>query len=267
MAPGSAANAPCHDPAPALLPRPVAAVLCGDRGHPDDRGRRRAVPAARRDGQLASSTRRCRRRRPRATNLYETKREDAMVAARAVAGRRRARDARSTTRTRRQVRRRLDQLARRDRRRADRARGRRASGRFETGTPTGDRGRVRRSCRTRTRRPSGEITVSTTTAEDYAVEVRRLLEVQVARRPRRRGAGVDDPALRGRPAAGDAGRGRHGRRAPTTASTRFTAARAGRPGDDRGLFAPVIDDAEHARAIVVIVGSRSASSRWRSSSR
>ena len=42
----------CHAPAPALLSRPLAAVLRRDRHRADDRGRRRAVPAARCGGTI-----------------------------------------------------------------------------------------------------------------------------------------------------------------------------------------------------------------------
>ncbi len=54
-----------HDPAPALLPRPVAALLRSDRARPDHRRGRRAVPAHRRGRHVRGWTRGWTRRRRR----------------------------------------------------------------------------------------------------------------------------------------------------------------------------------------------------------
>ncbi len=111
-----------------------------------------------------------------ATRLYEIKREDAMVAARAVQD-----DVGLATaindKNEEQVRQRLDQLARRigAKRIVLEVRD---FGRFETGTPTAIAAAAGRLL-DENAKDVGEITVSTTTAEDYALEVRRLLDVQV----------------------------------------------------------------------------------------
>jgi diguanylate cyclase (GGDEF)-like protein len=183
-----------------------------------------------------------------ATNLFETKREDAMVAARAVQD-----DVDLATaindENEMQIDRRLDELARR----IDAERivlvitG---LGTYETGTPTAiaaANGRLQDE----NGRDIGEITVSTTAAEGYALELRRLLEVQA--RVDRDGAVLATtlPALENVPLSEESP-------ADVTADgvdyrvSRFTA----REPDDQltivSLFAEI--EPRSTRALVVVVG-------------
>ena len=71
----------CYAPAPALFPRPVAALLRCDRRRTHDRGRARAVPAARRERTTSSSIRTLAQAQKGAQNLYKEARGRAMAAA------------------------------------------------------------------------------------------------------------------------------------------------------------------------------------------
>ena len=163
-----------HDPAPALFPRPVAAVLRGNRRHSDDRGRHRAVSAARRERQL-QARRAAVQAQTGAQNLYKRGARAAMVArgpcrADVAAGDGDQRQGQGGA-----IQRRLDQLAGR----SGRSRScscRPGSGRFETGTPDGDRRRAGRAAGRATAADRAHH-VSVDVGEMYAHEVERLLEV------------------------------------------------------------------------------------------
>ena len=183
-------------PAPALLPRPVAAVLRGHRGRPDDRGGRRAVPAcstrattsATRGSPGADGARRtCYERQPRTRG-------------RGGAGRSRRTSAlrrRSTTRATRARQRAARSASREIGAERMRARGRRA-GRVRAGT--GRRSRPSRNALLDQdgERPSASRSRSRCTARGYALEVRGLAEVR--RRVDRDGTGAGRRRADGRDA-------------------------------------------------------------------
>ena len=158
-----------HDPAPALLPRPVAAVLRGDRHRADDRGGRRAVLPARRGRQLEVRLRARGGADGRAEPVPEA-RDGRDGRGADAAERRRARDGDQEAATSAAVQRRLDVLGSEIGARVDRARpstGRRDVRR--SGDAAGDR-RVRGpSCRTAERAAgSGGSRCRSTTAQEYA---------------------------------------------------------------------------------------------------
>ena len=222
-------------PLHALLPRPAAAVLRGDRGRADDRGgESRSVPVARRAEEMADRLRSCARRR-------RSRRTCSRARARGRDGRRRARsqsdvglrggDRRRETRT--AVQRRLDDA--------------RASGsaRSATSCAVGRAGHVRDRDAARDRgRAQRDLQDNDGEADraDHDLGRRR-------RRPTRRGRASWPRSASGRCAAtrcwrrrsrasspaaklpDDRGR-RHGRRRASSAWRRFTSRELRRPGPD-----------------------------------